>query len=68
MSDEQANLTQERIDGPTPTGGAYSIAYYLDKNRNLVPKKLAERMDILEFDKDGQCIRVISGYTSKDKH
>lgn len=67
MLDTQADLTQERINKPTPNGGAYSIAYFLDKKRNPVHKELAEYVEILEFDETGKCIRVTSGYIDKEK-
>lgn len=47
--------TSERIDGPTPGGAAYSIAYY---SRLGIPasKDLADAVEIVEYTSDGQAI------------
>jgi hypothetical protein len=48
-----ADPTQERIEGPTPNGGRYSIAYFFDAARKSVPKDRATGMEVVEFnDKD----------------
>lgn len=51
-----ADETSERIAGPTPNGGAYSVANYLDADRNPCPKSEAALIEILEFDEDGDSI------------
>ena len=48
--------TSERRDGKTPSGGAYSIIFYLDKDRNAVDKELAEVYMICEYDKNDELI------------
>lgn len=50
--------TMERAEGPTPRGAAYSIAYYRDKDGALVPKKLAEKITIHEFDENDEVVRI----------
>jgi hypothetical protein len=45
--------TQERIDGPTPNGGVYSIAYFSDDDGDPTSKQKATRMEIVEFDREG---------------
>lgn len=57
--------TQERHDGPTPNGGAYSIAYFLDDHRDPVAKDEATAMEIIEFDADGE--QVHRTYMAKPK-
>jgi hypothetical protein len=46
-------MTQERIDGPTPNGGVYSIAYFSDDDGKPTSKQKATRMEIVEFDGNG---------------
>lgn len=43
----------ERHDGPTPSGGDYSIAYYYDKDGHPCEKKQAASVNIIEFSKEG---------------
>jgi hypothetical protein len=52
----EKSLTEERIDGPTPQGGAYSIAYYRDENGELIDKAVASRVEIVEYDSRGNMI------------
>ncbi len=42
-------MKTERIEGPTPNGGDYAIAYYQDKDGELVDKDNASRVTIAEF-------------------
>jgi hypothetical protein len=42
--------TSERHDGPTPNGGAYSVANFLDGERRPCPKADAVYIEILEYD------------------
>ncbi len=51
----------ERIDGPTPNGGAYAIAYYFDKNDNPCPPEKAYRVEVVEYDNKGN--RINSTYS-----
>jgi hypothetical protein len=48
--------TEERVDGPTPNGGTYSIAYFRDADGNPCPKERSESMEICEFDEKDECI------------
>jgi hypothetical protein len=51
MPDElPAEPTSERHDGPTPNGGAYAIANFLDGERNPTTKANATYIEILEYD------------------
>ena len=49
-------MTSERIDGPTPNGGAYAIAYYMDNNRASVNKAIATKAEIVEYAADGEIV------------
>jgi hypothetical protein len=49
----QEEETSERVDGPTPAGGAYSVAYFSDKGGKPCGKSSASRIDIVEFDRRG---------------
>ena len=40
----------ERVDGVTPNGGAYSIAYFQNNRGDRTTKDKAKRIEILEFD------------------
>ena len=43
-------MVSERIDGPTPHGGDYAIAYYQDASGEAVDKSRAVAVEIVEFD------------------
>lgn len=43
-------ITEERSNGPTPHGGAYSIAYYRDAAGNPASKEVAAQVEIVEYD------------------
>lgn len=45
---------QTRTVGPTPNGGSYAIAYWLDEGQNPVPKKKATYVEIIEFNENGE--------------
>lgn len=45
-----------RIYGATPNGGAYSEAFYLDDNQNLVEPEKATRIMINECAEDGSIL------------
>jgi hypothetical protein len=46
-------LSGERREGPTPAGGAYSLAFYLDERGILVEREVASEIRIVEYDKNG---------------
>ena len=56
-----------RKDGPTPNGGAYSIAYYLDKDRAPTDPKDAVFLIICEYDKNDNLLFETTGISSKKK-
>ena len=58
-NEDNINKCQIRIDGPTPNGGAYSIAYYYDKNGNPCDVSTGILGQIVEYDKNGKSINVI---------
>lgn len=47
-------MNEERIDGPTPNGGAYAIIYYQDAQGELTDKSSAVRAELIEFDANGE--------------
>lgn len=54
----------EAKKGPTPSGGVLLIAYFLDDDRNLVPKEQATGVDIYELDAND---KLIAHQTAKIK-
>lgn len=46
----------ERIEGHTPNGGDFSIAYYYNEDGEPCIKKEAVRVNIIEYKEDGQRI------------
>lgn len=50
-------MTVERAEGPTPAGGAYSEATYLDENGNLCAPEDAATIFIGEYDQDGNLLK-----------
>ncbi len=48
--------TEERRDGPTPHGGAYAIARFIDDAGNPTTKDQATQVEICEYDQAGECI------------
>ena len=52
--------------GPTPSGGAYSTAYYTDKWHEPCRKEDAAYIHITEFDKDGGFINDVHGQNFND--
>ena len=52
--------------GPTPSGGAYSTAYYTDKWHEPCKKEDAAYIHITEFDKDGGFINDVHGQRFND--
>jgi hypothetical protein len=54
MTDDHAGgPTSERIDGPTPGGGTYVIAHFLDAERRPCPKAQARYAEVYEYDASG---------------
>ncbi len=49
-------MTSERLEGPTPNGGAYGMIYYFDDNNNAVTKENATKAMGCEYDKDDNMI------------
>ncbi len=50
------DITQERIEGPTPHNGVYAIAYFMDNTGTPTSKDKAEKVEIHEVDKNGEVI------------
>ena len=48
--------TEERIDGATPAGGTYSIAYFKDDSGRPIEKSKASMMEIVEFNEKNEAI------------
>jgi hypothetical protein len=48
--------TSERIEGKTPNGGSYSIAYWKDAKGNPTTKDKAVAAEIVEFDDEDQAV------------
>lgn len=55
-ADPAGGPTPERIDGPTPDGGDYSIAYFRDAEGNPCPRAEAAEVEVVEFSADGEQI------------
>ena len=48
--------TWERIDGATPNGGAYAIAYWLDQDGSPTDKASAAACEVVEYDRSDNAI------------
>ncbi len=59
------NPYMEREDGPTPNGGAYSVAYYYDEEGNPCQKINAKKIHIVEYTKYGERIMESNGFMGK---
>ncbi|MCQ2259033.1 MAG: hypothetical protein MJZ41_13750 [Bacteroidaceae bacterium] len=46
-------FSHEKIDSPTPNGGAYSIAYFYDADGNPCDKSHCTKIEIIEFSDSG---------------
>lgn len=46
--------SEERSDGPTPNGGAYSRAFYRDLDGLPVPREDAVRIEYVEYTAEGR--------------
>ncbi|MDO5342886.1 MAG: hypothetical protein Q4F69_10615 [Bacteroidia bacterium] len=53
--------TTEYRCGPTPSGGAYMIGHFFDKNMFPCPKRDAKYAQLIEYDKDGNVIHEYRG-------
>jgi hypothetical protein len=56
--------SSERRDGPTPAGGAYSVANFRDTEGNPCPKSEARQVEIIEYRPDGTEIQRTYGTIS----
>lgn len=50
--------TTERVEGPTPNGGAYAIVYYQAADGAPVPKSEAVRGEAFEYTADGKPLGI----------
>lgn len=58
----------KRVDGKTPKGGAYSIAYFQDSKGNPVDESKAVKAEIIEYDsKDKEINRTYAKIGTKKK-
>lgn len=57
----------EKRMGPTPCGGAYSIAFYLDEKEHPVGKKDAVIVRICEYDENGNVLKHTTGFRTEKK-
>lgn len=61
--------TQERNDGPTPSGGAYSVAYWQDEQGAPCEKDKAVACEVVEYDaKDKAIARIYAKLTSSSPY
>lgn len=58
--------TTERIEGPTPAGGAYAMAHYRDDDGNPAPKGSATHVEIIEYDRHDRAIHRTHGTLRRD--
>jgi len=59
---EVVGETSERREGPTPNGGAYSIAYFRDERGVPTTKDRARSVEIIEYGVEGEAIHSTIGY------
>jgi len=60
--EQELSLGTYRLEGRTPSGGAYSLAVYRNQHGDLCRKEDAVTLDILEMSAEGVCIHCIHGY------
>lgn len=53
-----AKQTQERVEGPTPSGGAYAIVHYQDVDKAPCDKADAVYAEAIEYAEDGRPIAM----------
>ncbi|MCW2973974.1 MAG: hypothetical protein JWN72_2247 [Thermoleophilia bacterium] len=58
---EHEDPVEERTDGVTPAGGAYTIARYYDSDGTPAPRSRAHRVTFTEYDSEGAAIASTSG-------
>jgi len=46
-------VAAERVEGPTPAGGAYAVAVFMDEDGAEVGKAEATRVKVVEYDSSG---------------
>lgn len=49
-------MNSERIDGPTPAGGTYCVAYFFDAAHHSVPRSKATGAEVIEYNAQGEQI------------
>jgi len=54
-------VTEKRVPGPTPSGGAYGVVRYLDANGRPTNAADAVSLEFREFSDDDKLIAVTSG-------
>lgn len=59
---EKKIITSERINRPTPNGGAYAIAYYQDKSGQPCDKRVAAQVVVLEYDNSDEVVGSTFAY------
>lgn len=47
-------MSDRRVDGPTPNGGAYSVITFLDRDGAPVAEGKAIKFELVEFDQEGE--------------
>ena len=47
-------MTSERRDGPTPAGGAYSVAVWMDERGEVAAKDAATHCVVTEYTAEGK--------------
>ena len=52
----------ERIDGPTPNGGDYAVAYYYDKMHRPCKKQDAFSKVIVEYKNNGEYVNTTTSF------
>lgn len=62
---EVVGETSERREGPTPNGGAYSIAYYRDERGVPTTRDRARSVEIIEYNVDGEPMYSTIGYLNR---
>ena len=52
----------ERVDGPTPNGGDYSVAYYYDEKDRPCKKAVAYLVNIVEYKNNGEYVNSTTSF------
>jgi hypothetical protein len=55
-----ADNTTQSIEGPTPNGGDYAIAFFFDERGNPTAKNKAKRVEIVEYNIQG--VQIFRNY------